>query len=105
MTLPRMVDRVHLPVVPTDDLGVRGDVRGDSVMGLADPWLDREPRPDRAVSCIMTNSLYVKANGEMPCWCDSGEDHLLERLTVERLMPSARNLPTRHIELGLVGEP
>ncbi len=87
-----MADRVHLPI--TDELGVRDDVREEvrdepAVLGLDDPWRDRAPRPDRAVSCIMADSLYVKANGEMPCWCDSGEDLILETLSVEQLMDPA----------------
>ena len=86
-----MKDRVHLPLA-TDALGVREDVREEpdgKVMGMADPWRDRAPVPDRAVSCIMADSLYVKANGEMPCWCDAGEDLILERLDVEQLMDPA----------------
>ncbi len=105
-----MAERVHLPISgqpksgqpspgqpaeegrTTDDLGVRTDVRNEQsehegpVLGIADPWRDRKPEPDRAVSCIMADSLYVKANGEMPCWCDSGEQLILETLTVEKLM-------------------
>lgn len=80
-----MGEKIHLPI--TDELGVRDDVRDEpQVLGLTDPWQGREPKPDRAVSCIMADSLYVKANGEMPCWCDSGEELILEKLSVEQLM-------------------
>ncbi len=30
--------------------------------------------------CIMCNSLYVKANGEVPCWEDVGEDLIFRTL-------------------------
>jgi molybdenum cofactor biosynthesis enzyme MoaA len=36
-------------------------------------------------SCMMCDSLYVKANGEMPCWCDAGDDLILDRLTTDKL--------------------
>ncbi len=31
-------------------------------------------------TCVMCNSLYVKANGELPCWDDAGEDIILGSL-------------------------
>jgi molybdenum cofactor biosynthesis enzyme MoaA len=31
--------------------------------------------------CLMCDSLYVKANGEMPCWDDVGEQLILRRLS------------------------
>src|SRR5262245_23143630 len=31
--------------------------------------------------CLMCHSLYVKANGEMPCWDDAGEALTLRTLT------------------------
>lgn len=91
-----MGERVHLPIA-TDRAteGHEGDgmltVSSDGrpkgpPMGLPDPWRDTARAPERAVSCVMADSLYVKANGEMPCWCDEGEDIILEQLTVERLM-------------------
>jgi wyosine [tRNA(Phe)-imidazoG37] synthetase (radical SAM superfamily) len=36
--------------------------------------------------CIMCDSLYVKANGEMPCWDDVGESRILRKLELPRLM-------------------
>ena len=30
--------------------------------------------------CLMCDSLYVKANGEMPCWDDVGESKILRQL-------------------------
>lgn len=70
-----MSERVHLPIT-----------EGASPMGLRDPWRGRARDPERAVSCVMADSLYVKANGELPCWCDSGEKLILDTLTVEKLM-------------------
>jgi len=35
--------------------------------------------------CIMCNSLYVKANGEVPCWEDVGEDLIFRTLQTEAL--------------------
>jgi molybdenum cofactor biosynthesis enzyme MoaA len=37
-------------------------------------------------TCLMCNSLYVRANGELPCWDDVGEEELIFRtLDVNRL--------------------
>ncbi len=44
------------------------------------------PQPDDAAAprgCLMCDSLYVKANGEMPCWDDVGEQLILRRLSWE----------------------
>ena len=38
-----------------------------------------------AHGCIMCHSLYVKANGEMPCWDDVGESKILRHLDYEAL--------------------
>jgi pyruvate-formate lyase-activating enzyme len=35
--------------------------------------------------CTMVDSIYVKANGELPCWCFVGEYHVLDRLHLEDL--------------------
>ena len=37
------------------------------------------------LACIMCDSLYIKANGAMPCWCDAGETLVLERLDAGKL--------------------
>jgi hypothetical protein len=29
----------------------------------------------------MTQGLYLKANGELPCWDDVGESHILRKLS------------------------
>jgi molybdenum cofactor biosynthesis enzyme MoaA len=34
----------------------------------------------------MCNALYVKANGELPCWDDVGEERILRRLSEEALV-------------------
>ncbi len=36
-------------------------------------------------SCVMCHSLYVKANGELPCWDDVGEDLIHRTLDVDSL--------------------
>jgi len=33
--------------------------------------------------CMMSAGLYLKANGEMPCWDDAGEELILRRLSPE----------------------
>ncbi len=33
-------------------------------------------------TCMMCTSLYVKANGDIPCWDDVGESHILRRFTI-----------------------
>jgi molybdenum cofactor biosynthesis enzyme MoaA len=40
----------------------------------------------------MCDGLYVKANGELPCWCDVGEDLILDVLTADKLMDPAYDL-------------
>ena len=35
--------------------------------------------------CFMTQGLYLKANGELPCWDDVGESRILRRLDPEAL--------------------
>jgi len=35
--------------------------------------------------CIMCDSLYVKANGELPCWDDVGEELVFRTLNLEKL--------------------
>src|SRR5205809_264925 len=35
--------------------------------------------------CMMCHSLYVKANGELPCWDDTGEQLILGKLDTETL--------------------
>jgi hypothetical protein len=37
-----------------------------------------DPEPHRG--CLMCDSLYIKANGEMPCWDDVGESRVLRKL-------------------------
>src|SRR2546422_363621 len=52
-----------------------------------------------ARGCMMCHSLYVKANGEMPCWDDSGEALTL-RILDEGALQDNRELPIFHgIEL------
>jgi hypothetical protein len=41
---------------------------------------------EEAHGCIMCHSLYVKANGEMPCWDDVGEGKILRHLDYEALL-------------------
>ena len=36
--------------------------------------------PPAARGCFMTRGLYLKANGELPCWDDVGESKVLRRL-------------------------
>jgi tetratricopeptide (TPR) repeat protein len=38
-----------------------------------------------APSCIMAQGMYLKANGELPCWDDVGEDLILRQLDPEAL--------------------
>jgi len=53
----------------------------------------------RARGCMMSHSLYVKANGEMPCWDDIGEKLTLRTLD-EGALQDNRELPIFHgIEL------
>jgi molybdenum cofactor biosynthesis enzyme MoaA len=33
-------------------------------------------------TCMMCTSLYVKANGDIPCWDDVGESHILRRFAL-----------------------
>jgi molybdenum cofactor biosynthesis enzyme MoaA len=33
-------------------------------------------------TCMMCTSLYVKANGDIPCWDDVGDSHILRRFTL-----------------------
>jgi ectoine hydroxylase-related dioxygenase (phytanoyl-CoA dioxygenase family)/molybdenum cofactor biosynthesis enzyme MoaA len=37
-------------------------------------------------TCLMCHSLYVKANGDLPCWDDVGEELVLGSIDVSRLM-------------------
>src|SRR4051812_27033581 len=43
-----------------------------------------------ARGCTMCHSLYVKANGEMPCWDDVGETLTLRRLDEAALQNGAQ---------------
>src|SRR5689334_20587961 len=36
--------------------------------------------------CLMCDSMYVKANGEMPCWDDVGESQILRKLSFPELL-------------------
>jgi organic radical activating enzyme len=36
-------------------------------------------------TCVMCDSLYIKADGSMPCWCCVGEKTLLDVLTPQKL--------------------
>ncbi len=46
-----------------------------------------------ANTCVMCHSLYVKANGELPCWDDIGEELILGVLdTAELQSDSSRNI-------------
>src|SRR6266487_4322445 len=45
--------------------------------------------------CTMCHSLYVKANGEMPCWDDIGETLILRTLD-ESALQSNRESPIFH---------
>src|SRR5581483_3090235 len=42
--------------------------------------------PDSNQGCLMCDSLYVKANGKMPCWDDLGESRVLRRLAYDDLL-------------------
>ena len=44
------------------------------------------------MSCVMCDGLYVKANGELPCWCDVGEDLILDVISADKLMDPAYDL-------------
>lgn len=46
------------------------------------PVLPRHPNP----ACFMVQGLYLKANGEMPCWDDVGEELILRKLDAEALV-------------------
>ncbi len=35
------------------------------------------------MNCMAIDSFYVKANGEIPCWCSPGEHHPITRLDTE----------------------
>ncbi len=35
------------------------------------------------MNCVMSSCMYVKANGEIPCWCGSGEMKILYHATEE----------------------
>ena len=48
-----------------------------------------------ARGCMMCHSLYVKANGEMPCWDDIGETLILRTLD-ESALQNNRELPIFH---------
>ena len=48
------------------------------------------PSPPRR-GCIMTRSLYLKANGEMPCRDDVGESTILRKLDPELLAAGAEH--------------
>lgn len=58
---------------------------------------------DPVMGCLMCDSLYVKANGELPCWDDVGEDLVLGTIdedtlltdTEERLLDAARLVDLR----------
>ncbi len=39
-----------------------------------------------ATGCLMCDSLYVKANGEVPCWDDAGEDLILRTIGEQDLL-------------------
>lgn len=43
--------------------------------------LIKETKP----GCLMCNGLYIKANGELPCWCDVGEKLILRTLDAMKL--------------------
>lgn len=45
----------------------------------------RVKTPRAAPSCIMAQGMYLKANGELPCWDDVGEDLILRQLDPEAL--------------------
>ncbi len=38
-----------------------------------------------APGCLMCDSLYIKANGELPCWDDAGEEKILRALDLDAL--------------------
>ncbi|MBX3130087.1 MAG: hypothetical protein KF718_25445 [Polyangiaceae bacterium] len=70
-----MSERVRLPVV-----------EAYVPPGGARP-VGAEPAPlAPGTSCVMCDGLYVKANGELPCWCDVGEDLILDVLTPQKLL-------------------
>lgn len=39
----------------------------------------------RVESCIMTDALFLRANGDMPCWCDGGKYRTLFTVDTKRL--------------------
>jgi len=47
----------------------------------------------------MCDSLYVKANGELPCWDDVGESRILRRLELPSLMNGSERELFSHSEL------
>jgi wyosine [tRNA(Phe)-imidazoG37] synthetase (radical SAM superfamily) len=49
--------------------------------------------------CFMTQGLYLKANGEMPCWDDVGEQKILRKLDPEALSAGAEQHITDSEEL------
>ena len=52
--------------------------------------------PSLVQGCFMSNSLYVKANGELPCWDDVGEDLIL-RVVDERGLRDGLEAPLFHL--------
>ncbi len=70
-----MSERVRLPILTTH--APQGGARGDrSDQGELQP----------GTTCVMCDGLYVKANGELPCWCDVGEDLILDVVSADKLM-------------------
>lgn len=47
--------------------------------------MDNENKSVPVRGCLMCDSLYIKANGELPCWDDVGEDTILRVITEEEL--------------------
>lgn len=47
--------------------------------------LQQPLKPVLQRGCFMTQGLYLKANGELPCWDDVGESRILRRLDPEAL--------------------
>lgn len=43
-------------------------------------------QPSPVAGCIMADSLYVKPNGDLPCWDDVGEELILRTLDEDKLI-------------------
>jgi molybdenum cofactor biosynthesis enzyme MoaA len=55
------------------------------------------PATEGRQTCDMCNGLYVKANGELPCWCGPGENIILDTIDRQKLMQPSFDLPNHPV--------